>query len=356
MKIVLPYFAHKGFDVNSTKMVGGIEKFIKDVAMNFDIIHVRITEADKKANKIRQIVETAIGRHEPDMIMLNQLQMGNYLSKLGIPILAIWHEPLIRTIALKNKCNYLKQLQSLNAHVYMVSEYQEDWFREQSIRTTGTDFDNIQGYIHPSYVSNYVSHHDAVCTEHQYDVGTIGSAYESKNPFYVHKQSAHELDSVVLTNDIAYKSNADYLDKNRHWQKPQTTLFDLDHDVVIETIAKCKVFCSTCPEESYGITAQEALGKGVPAILITDKSNRHASETIAVDKSHYRKLVKGCSKAEFVATVKELSKVPHTTRVEISEQTQEKHSLQNWKKHLEHIFDKRLADKNIKNSLVDFFV
>ena len=31
MKIVLPYSAHKGFDVNSTKMVGGIEKFIKDV-------------------------------------------------------------------------------------------------------------------------------------------------------------------------------------------------------------------------------------------------------------------------------------------------------------------------------------
>ena len=28
MKIVLPYSAHKGFDVNSTKMVGGIEKFI----------------------------------------------------------------------------------------------------------------------------------------------------------------------------------------------------------------------------------------------------------------------------------------------------------------------------------------
>ena len=152
MKIVLPYSAHKGFDVNSTKMVGGIEKFIKDVADNFDVLPVRVTEEDKKANKIRQIIESAIGRHEPDMLMLNQLGMGNYLSKLGIPIVAIWHEPLIRTIALENKCNYLKQLQSLNAHVYMVSEYQEEWFREQSIRTTGSDFDEIHGHIHPSYL------------------------------------------------------------------------------------------------------------------------------------------------------------------------------------------------------------
>ena len=275
MKIVLPYSAHKGFDVNSTKMVGGIEKFIKDVADNFDVIPVRVTEEDKKANKIRQIVESAIGRHEPDMLMLNQLGMGNYLSKLGIPIVAIWHEPLIRTIALENKCNYLKQLQSLNDHVYMVSEYQ---------------------------------------------------------------------------------SNAEYLDKNRHWQEPQTTLFDLDHNVVLETIAKCKVFCSTCPEESYGITAQEALGHGLPAILITDKSNKHASESIAVHKTHYRKLPKSCSKADFVATVKELSKLPHTTRLDISEKTKEKHSLQNWKQQLKNIFDKRLADKNVKNSLVDFFV
>jgi hypothetical protein len=160
----------------------------------------------------------------------------------------------------------------------------------------------------------------------------------------------------VLTNDIAYKSNAEYLDKNRHWQEPQTTLFDLDHNVVLETIAKCKVFCSTCPEESYGITAQEALGHGLPAILITDKSNKHASESIAVHKTHYRKLPKSCSKADFVATVKELSKLPHTTRLDISEKTKEKHSLQNWKQQLKNIFDKRLADKNVKNSLVDFFV
>ena len=74
MKIVLPYSAHKGFDVNSTKMVGG-RKFIKEVADNFDVIPVRVTEEDKKANKIRQIVESAIGRHEPDMLMLNQLRV-----------------------------------------------------------------------------------------------------------------------------------------------------------------------------------------------------------------------------------------------------------------------------------------
>ena len=37
--------------------------------------------------------------------------------------------------------------------------------------------------------------------------------------FYVHKQSDNELTSLVLTNDIAYKNNAEYLDKNRHWQE-----------------------------------------------------------------------------------------------------------------------------------------
>ena len=101
--------------------------------------------------------------------------------------------------------------------------------------------------------------------------------------------------------------------------------------------------------------AQEALGHGLPAILITDKSNKHASESIAVHKSHYRKLPRNCSKSDFIETVKELSKLPHTTRLDISEKTKEKHSLQNWKKQLENIFDKRLADKNVRNSLTFSF-
>ena len=75
MKIVLPYSAHKGFDVNSTKMVGGIEKFIKDVADNFNVLPVRVTEEDKKANKIRQIIESAIGRHEPDTVSYTHLTL-----------------------------------------------------------------------------------------------------------------------------------------------------------------------------------------------------------------------------------------------------------------------------------------
>ena len=50
MKIVLPYSAHKGFDVNSNKMVGGIEKFIKEVADNFDVI----CTCDRRRQKSKQ--------------------------------------------------------------------------------------------------------------------------------------------------------------------------------------------------------------------------------------------------------------------------------------------------------------
>ena len=53
MKIVLPYSAHKGFDVNSTKMVGGIEKFIKEVKEMGGIIS--IAEGDAEVDKAKDI-------------------------------------------------------------------------------------------------------------------------------------------------------------------------------------------------------------------------------------------------------------------------------------------------------------
>jgi glycosyltransferase involved in cell wall biosynthesis len=121
---------------------------------------------------------------------------------------------------------------------------------------------------------------------------------------------------------------------------------NLEHTKVIKTLSRSKSFVSTCPNESWGITAMEALGCGVPVILITNNdTDTHASEDIAADPSHYRKIKLRDAKKGLMSLVRELSDMPVAKRREIYEATNEKYSEKNWKKRFQEIFRKRLVSR-----------
>tara|TARA_B110000858_G_scaffold53286_1_gene61898 strand:+ start:64 stop:744 length:681 start_codon:yes stop_codon:yes gene_type:complete len=222
-------------------------------------------------------------------------------------------------------------------------------------RIKNVDFGEVKGFINPSYLDSSTT----VSEDLQYDCATVGRCDNEKAPFLVHlKLQRSDLNSLVMTNDGVYKSDAvnDYVASNQHWDAPSHTLRGLPHDDVMKNIAKSKVFCSTWPKESWGITAMESLGCGVPTILMTDDSNAHASEAIAADSSHYIKINRKCSDSDFEEAVRSLMDLSYDKRLEISNMTKEKHSLENWKLGIDKMVQMRYNDKNKTYSdLTEFF-
>ena len=166
--------------------------------------------------------------------------------------------------------------------------------------------DDVAGFINSDYCENM-----PFSEEYEYDCSTVGRSASDKNPFIIHKKlEKTNKTSLVMTNDITYKStdHNKYVADNQHWDKPQYTKRSVPHNEVLKNISKSKVFVSTWPYESWGITAMEALGSGVPLILLTDSTGIHCSEAIAADTSHFIKLdIKTTTDKQFNQAVETLS-------------------------------------------------
>jgi glycosyltransferase involved in cell wall biosynthesis len=161
-----------------------------------------------------------------------------------------------------------------------------------------------------------------------------------------------------MTNDAVYKNDGmnQYVADNQHWDYPQCTKRSVPHVEVLKNISKSRVFVSTWPKESWGITAMESLGCGVPLILLTDSSDEHSSESIAADKSHYIKLNRRkTSTKEFNEAVESLSAYSLEKRKEIYDKTNKKHSKKEWVKQFTTMIDDRMRGVQPKASLTEFF-
>lgn len=350
----LPYDTDDDKGTTNKIILGGIEKFCQDIEDTVDgVIPVTITKSQRKARLTKKIIQASILEHEPDMILFNNPWLGNMMLDFGIPLICIMHEPLVRDVRMINLGEILKKLNDAGTHLYFVSQSQLDFHRALAKRIKNVDFGEIKGFINSSYVST----DNEVSKDYVYDCATVGRNEREKNPFLIHKKLEQSgLSTLVLTNHAKYNSDAQnkYVERNSKWSSPQNTIYGLPHDEVMNTLSKSRVFCSTWPKESWGITTLEALSLGIPSILMC-KDNNHASENIAADPSHIVKLDVKCSNEEFESTVRKLMETSYEKRVEIMEMTKEKHSRERWKKSIIDIIEKRYDDKNDR-TLVDFFL
>lgn len=348
MKILIPQTLpyDTGADHPDKKIIlGGIEKFCADIENAVEgVVSVIITKSQRKERLTKKIIQKAILEHEPDMILFNNPWMGDMMIRFGIPLICIMHEPLVRDIRMVDLGIKLKKLNDSGAHLYFVSPIQLEYHRTMAKRIKNVDFGEIKGFINSSYVST----DNVVSTEFVYDCATVGRNDNEKNPFLIHKKLQKSgLNTLVLTNHAKYDNDAqnEYVMKNSSWVAPQHTIYGLPHNQVMNTLAKSKVFCSTWPKESWGITTMEALGLGMPTILMC-KDNVHASESIAADPTHIVKLNMDCADSEFEVAVRKAMETPYEKRVEILEMTKEKHSLTSWKFTIDNMIDMRYSDKN----------
>ena len=363
MKILLPYSTHFQFVQTEGKdsknvVLGGVEKFCQDLIDNIEgIIPVSIEKSDTEAGLTKKIVKDAVAEHDPDMIVFNNPWWTNMMLSFNKPLVCLMHEGLVRDIRMIELGPLLKRLNDNGTHIYFMSKRQYEYHVSMSKRINGDNFDfgKIKGFINPSFLAPNLPYSDDMI----YDTVTVGRCDILKNPFFLHnKLEKSSLNSLVMTNDGVYKSDAmnSYLEKNRKWKEPRYTFRGLPHNEVFENLSKSKVYCSTCPAESWGITAMESLGFGLPNIFVTDSSNNHSSEIIAADPSHYVKISRKCSSEEFESVARNLIDTMVPRRKEIAEMTREKHSLASWKFTIDNMIDMRYSDKNKPSmDLTEFF-
>lgn len=363
MKILLPYISRSGDDITSKNISGGIEKFSQNLFNLFPdkIIPVKITKEDRTKRRTKQVFLDYVKQHKPDLILLSDID-GYFhipLIEQGIPTIQIIHEGLMGDIRYLALYKNLHKFIEAGGHLYFVSENQYAYYDKHINRITGSSLLKFHGFINSSFATG----DETVSDKIEYDVMTIGRTDTTKNPFFVHKKLKDTtLKTCVLTNAGNFQHSAaqvKYYEDNLHWKDPQVTFRGLPYVDTMATLSTAGCYISTCSMESWGITALEALARGIPLILVTDKSGKHSSQSIAADESHYRIVHSSIKSNELAELVKELNAYPIEKRIEISTMTKEKHSKEKFKARFEEIFRFRLDDaihrtKN-ETSLDSFF-
>jgi glycosyltransferase involved in cell wall biosynthesis len=348
MKILMPYISRSGHNIHSKIMPGGIEKFCKNIFEMFphDIIPAEITREERKNKKTKQVFLDYVKKHNPDMILISDIDSYFHIPQIeyGIPTIQIIHEPLVGDIRYVAVFKNLHKFVTAGGHIYFVSDNQQTFFNKNIKRITGDTLSDVKGLINPSFsIGN-----EEVSTDIEYDVITIGRTDILKNPFYVHKKLQNtELTTCVITNKDNFQhsdNQVKYFNDNLIWEEPQHTIRGLSYDDTMVTLSQAGCYISTCANESWGITALEALSRGIPVILITDSSGKHSTQSIPVSEDHYRIVHRSIKPTELVDIVKELLSFSYEKRLEISRLTKEKHSKEEYKTALDKIFEARLND------------
>ena len=102
-----------------------------------------------------------------------------------------------------------------------------------------------------------------------------------------------------------------------------------------------------------GITALEALARGLPVVVATDTKDTHASDCIPAKPEHLVKVRSNIRPTGFKEVVDKLLALDYNERIAISELTKQKHSKENWIKSLQDLFEQTIdRQKNTKETTI----
>lgn len=338
MRIVLPYNTHfGGYDTN--RVVGGIEKFchqINDTFNDVRLVYINNNDPIKyNTTKIKNYAKDV----NADIIISNWHQASFSGAKMldsEVPIMFINHGHH----GVGSILSLMKNLTNNNHSCYMVSKYQHEWYKAMAKRMNADDV-VIDGYINSSYVRG----DKPKLFDIKYDCCTIGRCDPvEKKPFLLKDWlETTTFKTILMTNTPTDEKEMRYLNKNSHWDG---VLLDLKHKDVMKTLSQSMSYFSTCPMETWGITALEALSHGVP-IILNSKNDSHASTELCDSKNHYALVSDDLQLALAIDSFENID------RIEIQDATWVKHGYDKWKKSLTNAID-RTVEKFKKPSLSAF--
>ena len=155
---------------------------------------------DRKAKKTKKIYLDAVRRHNPDIIIINDIDAYWLHPQIeeGIPTIAIAHEPLVRDIRYLAWWKGMQKFIDAGGHLYFVSAYQQKFHEFHVERVTGYPLIGVKGTINSGFATGNEIVDKLSGT---YDAVTIGRTDLTKNPFILHKKlQSTNLSSCVLTN------------------------------------------------------------------------------------------------------------------------------------------------------------
>lgn len=342
MKILMPVIQHEGKNVSldSDTILGGVEMFQKLVYKNIDnVIPVYISYEDRMNRNVSSVMQRAVNEHNPDIIFTNHFNATYTVGfqKYDLPVVWLNHSPGIRSIYNVESVKAMKEFTDNQGSIYFVSEDQKSKFDAISERILGHKVEKVRGYVNSCFSDGL----EEVSNNKRYDAITVGRSDPTKNPFFLHKKvNGSDLTTCVLTSDPLFQSiqQLEYARHNERWGCPRFTVKNSDHKTTMSMLATGKVYVSTCPVESWGITALEALTRGLPLILVTDSTGTHGSQCVADRETDYRMVSTSVSTEELCSVINELKDLTYEQRCDISYRTKQKHSKDNWVANLNKMF------------------
>lgn len=328
----------------SLNVRGGVEKFCKTLYNELNVHPVfydksifSLSQKEQKQSQLKFIQE--IISQNPDIVIMNGYR-GNKsffnnsaIQNLNIPVMHIDHY----FVHFPGHSYKLEKLHRARHSIFTVSPGHKHFIENECKRMDNKNI-SLDGYIFPEYA------HKTSVVEAEYDFSTIGRMCPDKNPLLLAKYCFNTNYSYKIFSNMEFPN---YFEKNKKYLNEKFLNLDLNHDDIIQEMKKSSVFFSTWDKETFGITALEALSSGVPVILNTNKKLHHASECIPSSPNYIRKIMKG-DKNNFFESFNDLK---HINRFEIAESTQEKHSLQNWKRMISNAIDYTIEKFNKKSLL-----
>lgn len=342
MTILLPYFSPNGDALHSGRVPGGVERFCQLVHLCLsDVVPVVYTAEDRRKRRVTQKIIDAAHEHKADVIMTNFSNETETIrvQKAGIPMVWLEHSCAggISSIA---RVQHMHEFRKNGGVLGMVSNFQHNTWNTYSKRIVKTDL-QIDGKVNSAFALGGETVRVA-----EYEAVTIGRAFPTKNPFWLHsKLDGSGLTSRVITDswDNPSGKQADYVKANSNWKAPQFTHKGLQHPDVMQTMSSAGTYVSTCIGESWGIAAFEALTHGLPLVLLTGSTLTHASQEMLDDRSDAILVRPQIKQDEFVKIVNNNLKAPFSARLDRAGRTAAKHSYTNWRTSVETLLNKAVG-------------
>jgi len=270
MKVLLPYQNHsirKYRIQDGTVVLGGVEKFLYDCSK-----HSSYSTKIIEYLEYSPIVEKAL--LDADLIIINRFnaRLINFCIKNNKKFNIILHASA-GSIGSVHESKRLLELNDIGIIPGTVSEFCRDSWRDIAKRRYQLDLQISDEFINPTFALKLKPEPQKL-----HSMVTVGRACDTKNPFLLSK-IANIVDCINYKIFTTFNSSSK-TDKNEEYysaNKDEDKYIGLDipHTDIMTAVSKSTMYLSTCLCETFGISAFEALNRGVPIIYFKTKAQVH---------------------------------------------------------------------------------